>query len=323
MRIFALLLFLFSYEVEALVEVNDKSLLEEGLTEKTLSNFLYKNQKECYRVEEQKNSSGLELEKLFYTYTQKCSTQKNTKSGEFVSVIKVLKNGVKEIENLEYIKKSNVFNKKYTDSPNVILPDENYLLKKNNINTYFSVMQAAQGKSLKDIIDEKNIDKIAEAFSQFGKQIAHLHLKFMDLNTIPKENNPILDPMKNFLTLIHTDLHWENALYDEKTNKINLIDNEGFARSLKDTKKSIATDIFKASAKSMKKIAPSLTEVAMLNFLQNYIQSYPKEYQNTLYKYLENLINSDPKFQLEYKKNPNVEIVLKKIIFKLNTSFVL
>ncbi|MDP1975915.1 MAG: hypothetical protein Q8K37_08110 [Alphaproteobacteria bacterium] len=323
MRIFVLLLFLFSYEAEALVEVNDKSLLEEGLTEKTIGNFLYKNKKDCYRVEEQKNSSGLELEKLFYTYTQKCSTQKNTKSGEFFNVIKVLKNGLKEIENLEYIKKSNVFNKKYTDSPNVILPDENYFLKKNNINTYFSVMQAAQGKSLKDIIDEKNIDKIAEAFGQFGKQIAHLHLKFMDLNTIPKENNPIPDPLKTFLTLIHSDLHWENALYDEKTYKINLIDNEGFARSLKDTKKSIATDIFKASAKSMKKIAPSLTEVAMLNFLQNYIQSYPKEYQNTLYRYLENLINSDPKFQLEYKKNSNVEIVLKKIIFKLNTSFVL
>ncbi len=160
-----------------------------------------------------------------------------------------------------------------------------------NSSHYLTFLNIAPGKSLMSLSKElaisirqgnspdiqKNSDQLFNSFYSFGKGLGELHRHFMD------EGNG-----KKVLgnSIIHGDLHLENVYADPgKDYLITLIDNESFAKSLKE-KRPVSIDLFVlyaftvAQFKSQylypKEISLTMWDNVMLKpFLKGYISNWP------------------------------------------------
>lgn len=304
---------MFSFSSFAADIIIPQSLSKTGLNKESLQDFFYENyiqkkttlEKNCVHVTELKEK-GENTEKLFQTEITKDCLRKSISFNEPDYIVKELKNGEIESTNLETIKNAGIL-KKTNFYFNIILPLEIIKYKKQKNDdlspdeyTYFSIMEKAKGEDISKIIETKDEDDIDLAMMAYGKALAQLHLSFIDKDSIPENeedliNNPII-LQHVFKSIIHRDPHWKNVFYDYKNNLISFIDNETIASSI-EGHSPIVIDIMRVLYYSTEKFGlcnksdfnPEKCDHsirASTIFLDEYIQTYPSKYQKKLVTYL-------------------------------------
>jgi hypothetical protein len=226
------------------------SLSKTGLNEESLQDFFYENYiqkkdnlgKSCVQVTELKEK-GENTEKLFETEITKDCLRNSISFNEPDYIVKELKNGEIESTNLEIIKNAGIL-KKTNFYFKIILPFEIIKYKKQKNDdlspdeyTYFSIMEKAKGEDIYKIIETKDEDDIDLAMMAYGKALAQLHLSFIDKDSIPENEEDLINNsiilQHAFKSIVHRDPHWKNVFFNYKNNIISFIDNETMASSIK------------------------------------------------------------------------------------------
>lgn len=173
---------------------------------------------------------------------------------------------------------------------------------------YLSFIAIAPGQSLLDLsktlgadikkgdttAEHKDSDQLYNAFYAVGVGLGELHKRFMDKG----DGKKLLGK-----TIIHGDLHLNNVFVDPaQENLVTLIDNETFAKSLKE-KRSVATDVlifyaftvahFKDIYLYPKEISLTKWNNVMLKpFLLGYISNWPLDNREQLLKELKDILTN-------------------------------
>ncbi len=267
----------------------------------------------CTRVIESKG--GWYSAQLFFIQeSQEClsaskETKKNFTDYKSKYVLKGLKEPLNEIMNLHIVKNSPLLKVSGTSGfPTVTMHQFAASYKVGNKRYYFILLDAAAGKSFKDLVAQsaealkkgnndpthpaylESLEVIKKSYRTLGEQMANLHIEYME----PKD--AIFGK-----TVVHGDFHYENVFIDPKTDKISLIDNESFARSLTKEKVHPGQDIVRiyyfSAAILDKKLRFSkalsddvLANVTLKPFLEGYVSRYPTNQKNKVKEELKKIL---------------------------------
>lgn len=245
-------------------------------------------------------SGGVNTAQLFLIkVNEECIAGKSS-TGMFMPkyIIKETKKKSEEIKNLRQLHQSELkenydllFPQRSKDKLAISFDALNIKYNVKNSSHYLTFLSIAPGKSLMSLSKElamsirkgeasdiqKNFTHLFNAFYSLGKGLGELHRHFMNEGIGKK----ILGN-----SIIHGDLHLENIYADpQKEYLITLIDNESFAKSLKE-KRPVSIDLFVlyaftvAQFKSQylypKEISLIMWDNVMLKpFLKGYISNWP------------------------------------------------
>lgn len=267
----------------------------------------------CTRVVESKG--GWYSAQLFFIQeSQECLSEPKGKKKNFTDykskyVLKGLKEPLNEIMNLHLVKNSPLLKISGASGfPTVTMHQFAASYKAGNKRYYFILLDAAAGKSFKDLVEQsaealkkgnndpthaaylESLEIIKKSYRTLGEQMANLHIEYME----PK--GAIFGK-----TVVHGDFHYENVFIDPKTDKISLIDNESFARSLTKDKVHPGQDIVRiyyfSAAILDKKLRFSkvlsddvLANVTLKPFLEGYVGRYPSNQKNKIKEELKKIL---------------------------------
>lgn len=231
--------------------------------------------------------------------TQCASGQKSSGVLTPKYIIKGTKKGTEEIRNLRLLHQSEL--KSDYDSLSPTRPKDKIAISFDELNlkyhfkksdNYLSFLTIAPGKSLMNLSKDlaasikkgdtadikKDSDQLYHSFYSLGKGLGELHRRFMNKG----DGKKLLGK-----SIVHGDLHLENVYADPSQNYlITLIDNESFAKSLKE-KRPVAVDLFvlygftvaqfKSKYKYPTEISLTMWDNLMLRpLLLGYISNWPK-----------------------------------------------
>lgn len=329
--------FLMTYSINAeIIEIKNPNILSNGITKNTIEewlskksssvadNALYTNllpdtlydqgkiKANCLQV--QSTTPGLASEGIYLIkINQKCINPANKDNFKLQYVIKVTnENGLEEINKLEFIQRSNLF--KQLSSPNnkdlplaALALEPFYTFKRGDKIKYVIIQDAAQGKDLYKTIMENDITQIKNAFKEFGRSSAKMHLLEMAPKSLLSKQDPspmnTLDPSKVYRTIIHGDSQLLNVFFDPESKRITLIDNESFNRSI-ESKLSIYYDLRNIIYSSIRgfEFAGACTtdnllcdkiKTAYQSFISEYIKAFPKEERAFIFNYFYDLLQDN------------------------------
>ena len=204
-------------------------------------------------------SKGVHTGQLFAISANQACLSKHTREADpawrVLYIMKESKKGYSELLNLykvksselgqEYINTENIFRQAstYEEYPlaRITFEDVHFKLDTKGKTRYFSLLQAAKGKSLQEQITDfaKNIRepaistenftrefvKAKTMFYRVGYALSRLHQKYA--------TKSLRKAQKLGKTYIHGDFHAQNVFYDHETGEVSLIDNETFSLALK------------------------------------------------------------------------------------------
>jgi tRNA A-37 threonylcarbamoyl transferase component Bud32 len=248
---------------------------------------------------------------------QKCSLKPTLSPAQSVSAY-IIKETVKktdEIKNLRRLHQSVLKEDYDLLSPNrlksrlaIAFDELNIKYMAKGKSRYLSFIAMAPGQSLANLskalgadikkgdtaAEHKDSDQLSKAFYAVGAGLGELHKRFMDKGTGTK----LLGK-----TIIHGDLHLNNIFVDPvQNNLVTLIDNETFAKSLKE-KRPVAIDLlvfyaftvahFKDIYLFPKEIGLTKWNNVMLKpFLRGYISNWPASNREQLLSELKDILTN-------------------------------
>jgi hypothetical protein len=286
----------------------------------------------CIKIEEQSDKQGTYTEGLFFIYTNlNCLSTKNSDEYKLVFIIKELTKGTEEIENLKKVEKILPPKIKNNKMPQFAFTEDffYYISRTDYRIHYFSVIHAATGKALADILESGNFNDVKTAFQKLGATLANFHLLHMDKTSLIHDASKVPSYYLNYYkTWTHNDLHPKNVFYNKNFDRITFIDNETYAYSIND-KKNITYDIqgiiftpvyywksydncflaqgmfrFLNDDNIIEKVDTCEKQlIAYKAFFKSYINEYPEEERDLLKEYLALYLETVNTYILLQQKN--------------------
>ncbi|MDP1724232.1 MAG: hypothetical protein Q8L85_05975 [Alphaproteobacteria bacterium] len=266
-------------------------------------------------TEEGAASEGIFLVQL----NQNCVNNAMPDEWKIKYVIKIInEDGKNEIKNLKFVQQSDLFRQisspENKDLPLVALALEPfYTFEKDGRIKYLIIQKAAKGKDLYKIVMDDSPEQVRDAFTEFGRSTAKMHLLNMKKNTLLSKLNPSIieiEPGRAYRTFIHGDSHLQNIFFDAASNRITMIDTESFIKSMHpDVEQSVYAEIagsiywdllniFYKSVRGFKFLdnehATNLQRVnvriAYESFFSAYIKAFPETERKFIYQYINYLL---------------------------------
>lgn len=204
---------------------------------------------------------------------------------------------IKELQDIEYIKASNLMSFSYSVTkptyPSIVLPVQNfyYISPTDNEKIYLSIMPMAAGDDLYSLLNQgiKESNSLQQAQNRIfyvAKALGSIHYGMASPTIKQALASPDFD-FSNFVTAVHGDFHIGNVFFDDVTNRVSFIDNASFAASLRNPQH-IMEDIFNffRTLKNVSGLTPEIYNHLIYAFIGGYISAFPESVENNLQEYL-------------------------------------